>query len=531
MAEVAPQRKLGVFYTPHRLATAVTRWALSEGADQVLDPSCGDGRFVAAAAAELADSNARVVGVDVDANAVAAIAARNLGGVRLHVGSFFDRALAPAIGPPFGAVIGNPPYVRHQWQDPSVQNQAREALANAGVTLSRLADLWASFVIQATQHVALDGRLALVLPISATQADYTNEVWSFLKRKFGAVELAVLQDRAFENAREQVVILLASRRGGVAREVTTVVAPTIADLERHLSHTDRSAQTVEHVPDGVTAWKWSLVPAATRELWHATYTSSDVSLLGHCASVRIGIVTGANRIFVRAPDDPLLQADGVEAQTVISSSRALQAPVWRRSDTDAPTYTPGCRKLLALDPSMEPTAELADLLRRAERSNIDKRHHCSQRQPWWALRDLDVPDAFLGYMGTRPHALVQNVARSLCTNAVHRVDWKRPPSRRGAVASSWNSLYRLSAELFGRHYGGGVLKLEPAAAKRLPLLPVVGMGAALAEIDNAVRTESRAAAEAIADRATAETLGSPLTVLRAFAEAADVLADARRLRR
>ena len=71
----------------------------------------------------------------------------------------------------------------------------------------------------------------------------------------------------------------------------------------------------------------------------------------------------------------------------------------------------------------------------------------------------------------------------------------------GAVAAaSWTSLYRLSAELVGRSYGAGVLKLEPNEAVQLRL-PIASPGAEnLMQIDKAFRHGGVTSAEKEADR-------------------------------
>ncbi|MCV5803351.1 SAM-dependent methyltransferase, partial [Escherichia coli] len=60
-----------------------------------------------------------------------------------------------------------------------------------------------------------------------------------------------------------------------------------------------------------------------------------------------------------------------------------------------------------------------------------------------------------------------------CTNSVHRVFFNKGVSflRKKAISVSLlSSFSQLSAELQGRAYGSGVLKLEPSAAKRIQFL-------------------------------------------------------------
>jgi hypothetical protein len=104
-------------------------------------------------------------------------------------------------------------------------------------------------------------------------------------------------------------------------------------------------------------------------------------------------------------------------------------------------------------------------------------------------------------MGSSPPRLVINKARATCTNAIHRVDLKKGQPGVGAVAAaSWTALYRLSAELVGRSYGAGVLKLEPNEAVQLRL-PITSPGAEnLMQIEDAFQSSGVASAEKEADR-------------------------------
>jgi adenine-specific DNA-methyltransferase len=531
MGDLVAARRLGVYYTPDDIALGLTRWALAGGATRVLDPSCGDGRFIRAAATLLADAaGPDVVGIDVDEAAVRALRAQYVRGVRLDARSFFDLPPVACQGAPFGAVVGNPPYVRHHWQDSAVLESARNRAAEAGVTLSGLADLWAYFVIHATQHVALDGRLSLVLPVAATQAEYAQDVWNFVQHNFSHVELLVLQDRAFEHAREQPVVLLASGRGGSTTAIQTAVVRTVADLLGRLD-VPVVGDAEPAVPEGIVKWKWNMLPVGTRRLWSELHAAPEVRSLGRCAVVRIGTVTGANALFIRRAGDPLLDEPGVAPRPVVTSSRVLKTAVWRTVDDRATGERRGGGRLLVIDPASKPSGRLRATLDAAETEDVHERHHCGGRDPWWGLRDLDAPDAFLGYMGTNPHSLVRNASGALCTNAIHRITWKRRGSLRGAVVASWSSLFRLSAELYGRHYGGGVLKIEPSAAKRLPIVPSGTLANALAEIDASLRMEQRRTALRLADKRVAAVLGATPSDLRRLGEAAEALAAVRRIPR
>lgn len=145
-------------------------------------------------------------------------------------------------------------------------------------------------------------------------------------------------------------------------------------------------------------------------------------------------------------------------------------------------------RLLAL-PGELSQQELARLhltagIRQAEAEGVHLRSHCARRLPWWSLRDVAVSQAFLTYMASDVPRMALNSARAVSTNAVHRIWWRSKPTSAEAVArvlTTRTSLWRLAGELVGRHYGGGVMKLEPTAAAMLPIVNMaVGDGTTIA---------------------------------------------------
>jgi hypothetical protein len=88
----------------------------------------------------------------------------------------------------------------------------------------------------------------------------------------------------------------------------------------------------------------------------------------------------------------------------------------------------------------------------------------------------------LTYMNGDTPRLAANLARVHHLNSVHGL-YLRPELAHLAVplaVASLNSATLLGAELFGRAYGGGILKLEPGEALKLPM-PTVSIVEAHAE--------------------------------------------------
>jgi adenine-specific DNA-methyltransferase len=82
------------------------------------------------------------------------------------------------------------------------------------------------------------------------------------------------------------------------------------------------------------------------------------------------------------------------------------------------------------------------------------------------------PDLFFTYMNHLGPQLVRNTIRATHLNSVHGV-YLSPALRRLGMdllpLATLNSLTLVGAETVGRSYGGGMLKLEPKEADRLPV--------------------------------------------------------------
>ena len=60
------QKQHGAYYTPDDVVRALIGWAVHDESDRLLDPSCGDGRFIT--------SHAKSVGIEQDPKSAAVAA-------------------------------------------------------------------------------------------------------------------------------------------------------------------------------------------------------------------------------------------------------------------------------------------------------------------------------------------------------------------------------------------------------------------------------------------------------------------------
>jgi hypothetical protein len=364
------------------------------------------------------------------------------------------------------------------------------------------------------------------------QVDYAADVLRFVEERFTDVLLVRVRERIFDDAGEETVVMLASgaRESGAAVAFRFADVPNLDALERLLatdSPVDQGAEAVARSVVGVPAWKETLLAPETREAFSKVLESTSVRPLSSVARVRLGTVTGANGVFVlteaRARELGVWELTcPVIARSSSVTGTALTTDRLRRDGTDS-----GMRLLsLPGDFQIVVGSSLEAHLIEAERLNIHLRRHC-RRDPWWSLGSVARPDAFLPYTVARPRGIALNMANAASTNTVHQVSWTNSPEdslKRSWSLTSWSSFGQFCAELYGRHYGGGVLKMELAAANRLPLVDTIPV----TESSWNLSEEDPQQARSVADTALLNAgLGLTVRDLEAFRDGAASLAAAR----
>jgi len=180
--DVGVAKRNGAYYTPTAVARSLVRWAVRSDRDEMLDPSCGDGRFL--------EHHARHFGVDRDPHAVTTATQRVRGGT-ICCADFFEWARQTRKR--FDCVVGNPPFIRYQRFSGETRRRALDMARGLGADFSQLASSWAPFLVVAAGMLSPGGRIAFVVPAEIGHATYAKPLLQFLGvvplRRASAAEL------------------------------------------------------------------------------------------------------------------------------------------------------------------------------------------------------------------------------------------------------------------------------------------------------------------------------------------------------
>lgn len=471
----------GAFFTPPAIAEHLAHWAIGRNPRaRVMDPTCGEGVFLLAAGqqllnlgAQVADLDNQVVGLDLHSPSLSRAASLlDHAGLdaRLVPGDFFAQTPPDELFSTwqlFDAVIGNPPFVRYQHHVGEARRLSAQAALRQGVRLSGLASSWASLLVHASAFLRPEGRLAMVMPAELLSVGYAEPVRRWLRRRFSSVNLVVFERLQFEDALENVVLLLAQGSGG-CDAFNLFYVHDAADLTE-IGPFDGSAVALS---DG-GKWTDMFLSARDRQLYRRVVDKHFVGL-GDYGLPELGTVTGANKYF--ALDEPTRAAFALRPDVDVlrispPGTKHLQGLAFTRHDW-ATLRDAGESTWLFCPPAGSTSSAIEAYKSRGEALDVPRAYKCQVRTDWWRPPVVPPPDLFFTYMSHRYPKLVTNRARVGYLNSMHGVRLKATTPRLAKDALpllAINSLTMLGGELHGRSYGGGVLKMEPSEARVLPV--------------------------------------------------------------
>jgi len=476
------KRELGAYYTPPELSQILVDWAIRSPTETILEPSFGGCGFLESCKTRLEILGqkkplTKLFGADIDDKAFEHL--NNIFGPSIISQKFIKNDFMSIANNEFkinkfDVVLGNPPYVSLHNMTIQQRKKCFEVLKRSPFVSGNIgtnASLWGFFLIHSLSFSKDGGRMVWVLPSSLLHAKYAKVILDIYKKHFSSLKIVKLNQRFFkEEGTEEVSVILAAEgfsKEPIDENVTGIyVAKDTNTLNEILE------SKVINEQDQVSNHKVKLLNE--KVLTNYNFLSSKSLALGDISRVVIGMVTGANGKFIinQSSFDELELSDD-DVRPIVSKFHHLSGLTHTKARHNK-MLSADKRCLLICPPNLDgKSTPIRRYLATVERSNRKNNRTFPKRPLWYFPDDGRFPDAFLSYMIDSGPRLVLNTAKINCTNTIHRVFFNKGISFRAKKAiaiSMLSSFTRLSAELCGRSYGSGVLKLEPSAGKELKII-------------------------------------------------------------
>ncbi|MET0701955.1 MAG: SAM-dependent methyltransferase, partial [Mycobacterium sp.] len=298
-------------------------------------------------------------------------------------------------------------------------------------------------------------------------------VRKFLFDRFATVDLVLFDEQVFPGAEADVVLLLADGfNAGPSAHATIHRAPNAAALTSVLAR--------HHwvPPDPSDKWVSGLIGGAPATKIAALTTAGQFTTLDQWGATTLGMVTGNNGYFALSRQrkaDLGLRADDVVRLSPPGSSHlrglVLSPELMNRLEDNG-------KSVYLFRPGPDPSPAAQRYIDAGYTAGVHNAYKCRIRRPWYRVPLLRPADLLLTCMNADTPRLVTNQVHAHHLNSVHGVylnDTHRAAGRELLPLAMLNSVTVLHAEMVGRAYGGGILKIEPREADRwaVPSLQLV----------------------------------------------------------
>lgn len=474
-----PTKLRGGYYTDPEIAAFLLKWVLNVHPEAILEPSCGDGVFLRGLSKFNTNGLKSIQAFEIEPDEAkkAKYVADEFKKVSVEIKErdFLGWSLTKLLNPPqFDAVVGNPPFIRYQYLDSNLQDISEKIFKVFHLPFTKHTNAWVPFVISSLALLRPGGRLAMVVPSELLHVLHAESLRAYLTRVCSRVLIFDPQEIWFADTLQGAILLLAEKKN-TSDEHFKGVSITATRNKSFLSEDpEEYFQTAKYTNGETVKGKWmlALLTSAEREVLKKARSSSGVHSFDDIAEVAVGIVTGANKFFL-VPDDIVQQYSLQKwAHPMFGKSEHVPGIIFDENSIER-------NKKLGLPTNFiwftdEKLNELPDQVKEyillGEKQDIHKRYKCRIREPWYS-----VPSVYATSLGMlkRSHdfpRLVFNKVQAFTTDTTYRVRLKKFDEAT-IVGSFVNSLTALSAEVEGRHYGGGVLELVPSEIRKL-LVPI-----------------------------------------------------------
>lgn len=497
-ANESAQKLRGGYYTPHDLAVFLAQWILEVNPKHVLEPSCGDGVFLRALREAGAKSNLLVKGIELDAREAtkARRTARDVGlkNVEVTTADFLGWALDNSTFdiPMFDAVLGNPPFIRYQYLPAPFQQRAEQIFDDLQLPFTKHTNAWVPFILASMKLLKPGGRLAMVVPSEIVHVLHAQSLRSYLGKECKRIVVVDPEALWFSDTLQGAVLLMTQKRSEPSERMDGLGIYQVKNKEFLSEAPSRVFASPRTINGKTVAGKWTraLLDQETLNLVNELEEHQEVYRFSDVADVDVGIVTGANKFFLVTNDT--VRKNGLEKWAYPMFGRSEHCPgIIYDTNQHTVNAAVGLSTNFLWFPDEKPlrNQKVREYIEAGEAQDLHKRYKCRIREPWFAVPSVYSTEVGMLKRSNNLPRLILNEIRAYTTDTAYRIHTKNKLAPERLVSFFFNSITALSAELEGRHYGGGVLELVPSEIEKL-MLPLPKKGNIdIKKLDKLIRTE------------------------------------------
>ena len=461
------QKLRGGYYTPSYLCDFISSFVIDNKCKEILEPSFGDGNFLSSALRKKKDI--LLNGVEINKEEFKKYKNTN----KLRHNLINEDFLEWYLGnnkKKYDGIIGNPPFVRYQYLDNHSQLNSEKIFKRFNLAFTMHTNLWVPFFIASIDLLKPGGKLGMIIPNEILYLPHAKSLRSFLKLKMSKIIILDCNELLFENTLQGTSVIFATKK--IHDKEKSYLS--INRLKKDLLHKDNTNKIIK---DSVfkeigNEEKWMIYLLNNDEIKALNYLKNkkEVKTFSDIASTDVGIVTGANKFF-------LINKETVHKYKL----EKYMHPMFGKSNHckgvifDAEQHKKNIEKnnpsfFLSIKKDTKINLALKKYLKIGEKEELQKRYKCSVREPWYSVPSVYSTSLALLKRSHKFPRLIFNKVKAYTTDTAYRIKSFDIEEEKLSFCFI-NSLTALTAELEGRHYGGGVLELTPSEIERL-LIPI-----------------------------------------------------------
>lgn len=480
-------KKTGSYYTPKILSDFLVNHImlkyLTECDFSILEPSCGDGQFLASFFENLDSEKNYTIDIDLlDIDNAELIKAKDHIPEcdEIVVGSYCQDYLKFFLerDKTYSLIFGNPPYIKKgnlNMEQIEICEQVHQKAKDYSSEINSngtIKNIWTAFVEAAIMSLNDYGILCFVIPAEIMQVKYAKELRDSIAQEFDRVEVFAFNELIFEGIQQDVIALIGVK--GLSNKYehgfSFYQVETLEDLKEP-KFTEKNNNVHR-----ITLDKWTNYILTDNELNFIDDLKNNYQPIKYyCNKTEVGIVSAANNYFILSDSD--VKENG------LNRLKSIVKPILPKGYTipdvasfsldDLNQLREANKRVNFLQFPNRPKDKLGKIaneyLRKGEDEELHKRYKMTKRKNWYHVPSIwKAEGLFIKRSHMHPKFFV-NSSDSLATDSFYRVTTKDVYDIKILVFSFYNSLTFVLSELEGRFYGGGVLELTPNEFKNLSI--------------------------------------------------------------